>query len=529
MSSRGSSTRKKGGTNSVEDAIEQKLRKKKQQEKAYQDKLEAKIRQKKASSSNNYDDDEEEKLEEGMLEDEYGNAYGSSSKKKSSGDSASSSKKKRKKKKPSSSPSGSSNSLNNTDGQPLFTKGGGDVRNKPPPSLADIEAAQQASVDPLRAAEAERENDKQKVNPKFADLHETGQWGGLSKWEKYGICVLTLGVIGVAVWLGIQFGGGGGSGGEGGENQNTVVQTRAPTMSPSMTPTLAPTGTGYRLTTGLAMMKEISPSIALPNNPEALKGAKTRSGSTPQMLAAEFILYDDAQKLSVRDPTFLERYALAVFYYANGGCSGDWITRTNWMDPVNATNHCGAAGGDGKWHGVFCNLQGRVTEVKMNGNYVTWKLPREFVAFTELSTLEVSDNRMVGELPSEAISMPKLFTLLLNNNDFEGVFPFDVVKQGAASLDTLWIQENSQLSGRVPTSFCSLGSITLDCANFLPQPVYVSPDSSETTFVADCKAEPEGISPREYTCNTEVGVPVEKPADAPVPAPRICGSPAAGT
>ncbi|KAL7493100.1 hypothetical protein ACHAWT_004582 [Skeletonema menzelii] len=520
-----SSSRKKGST--VEDALEQKLRKKKQQEKAYQDKLEAKIRQKQKAAYNNNDDDEEEKLEEGMLADEYG--YENDASGRSGGRSTTSSKKKRKKKKPSSSLDGSTKSTNN-DGQPLFTRGGGDVRNKPPPTLEDIEKARQsaAATDPLRQAEAQAEQNKKKLNPKFADLQETGQWGGLNKWEKYGICLLTLGVIGVAIWLGIQFGGGGG-GEETGENANTGPQTRAPTMSPSMTPTLSPTVTGYRLTTGFSMMKEISPSISLPNNPEALKGAKTRSGSTPQMLAAEFILYDDAQKLSVRDPTFLERYALAVFYYANGGCSGDWITTTNWMDPVNATNHCGVAGGNGKWHGVFCSLQGRVTEIKMNGNYVTWKLPREFVAFTELSTLEVSDNRMVGELPTEAISMPKLFTLLLNNNDFEGVFPFDAVKQGAESLDTLWIQENSKLSGSVPTSFCSLGSITLDCANFQPQPVYVSPDSTETTFVNDCLAEPEGVSPREYTCNAEVGVPIEKAADAPVPAPRICGTPAAGT
>eukprot|EP00573_Skeletonema_grethae_P006447 CAMPEP_0201695498 /NCGR_PEP_ID=MMETSP0578-20130828/7415_1 /ASSEMBLY_ACC=CAM_ASM_000663 /TAXON_ID=267565 /ORGANISM="Skeletonema grethea, Strain CCMP 1804" /LENGTH=547 /DNA_ID=CAMNT_0048181343 /DNA_START=82 /DNA_END=1725 /DNA_ORIENTATION=+ len=538
-SSRQRRRKAKDTSSSIDDALEQKLRKKKQQEKVYQDKLEAKIRQKQkaAYSSNNNDGDdddddyEEEKLEEGMISSRHSSGGGDNT-------SLTSSKKKRKKKKqrPSSSPTNSYKSLDNNantqtdeNGQPLFTKGGGDVRNKPPPSLADIEAARKAAIDPLRAAEAEREKDKQKVNPKFADLHETGQWGKLSEWEKRGIAVVTLGVIGVAIWLGIQFGGGGGGGEETVDNLNNVPRTRQPTLSPSMTPTLAPTVTGYRLTTGLSMMKLLSPSIALPNNPEALKGAKTRSGSTPQMLAAEFILYDDAQNVSVRDPTFLERYALAVFYYANGGCSGDWITGTNWMDPVNATNHCGVTGGDGRWHGVFCNLQGRVTEVKMNGNYVTWKLPREFAAFTELSTLEVSDNRMVGELPSEAISMPKLFTLLLNNNDFEGDFPFDVVKQGAASLDTLWIQENSKLSGRVPTSFCSLGSITLDCANFEPQPVYVSPDSTETTFVADCKAEPEGISPREYTCNTELGVPVEKPVDAPLPAPRVCGTPAVGT
>lgn len=504
---------------SVEDAIEQKLRKKKKQQEndSYQnDKLEAKIRQKQQASYtyNNYDDndEEEEKLEEGMMDaSDYGGST-SSSKMKKKGKKSSSSK----------AASSSSSKSNTNDGQSLYTKGGGDVRNRPPPSLADIEKERQAAIDPLRAAEEEREKDKKKVNPKFADLHETGQWGGLSKWEQYGICLLTLGAIGVAIWLGLQFGGGASSKNNS-ENEQTGPQTKSPTVSPSVTPTFEPTVAGYRLTTGLSMMKKISPSLALPNNPEALRGAKSRSGSTPQMLAAEFILYDDAQNLSVRDPTFIERYALAVFYYANGGCSGDWITRTNWMDPVNATDHCQ------KWHGVFCSLQGRVTEVKMNGNYVTWKLPQEFQVFTELSTLEVSKNRMVGELPSEAMSMPKLFTLLLDNNDFEGVFPFDAVKQGATNLDTLWIQENSKLSGSVPLSFCSLGSITLDCANFQPQPVYVSPVSSVTTFVTDCQAEPEGVSPREYTCNTEAGVPIEKPAGAPVPAPRICGTPAPGS
>ncbi len=525
-----SSSNRKPST--VEDAIEQKLRKKKEHEKAYQDKLEAKIRQKQkasASSYNDNNDDEEEKLEEGMMMDDSEDDYGYSKRSSGGGSSTGSSSKKKKSKKSSQTSSSSSKPLTDNNGQPLYTKGGGDVRNRPPPSLSDIEKARRAAIDPLRAAEEEREKNKKKVNPKFADLHETGQWGGLSKWEKYGICLLTLGAIGVAIWLGIRFGGTSSSGSNNNETLQTGPQTRSPTLSPSMSPTFEPTIASYRLTTGLSMMKKISPTISLPNIPEALVGAKTNDGSTPQMLAAEFILYDDAQDISVRDPTFLERYALAVFYYANGGCSGDWITSTNWMDPVNATNHCGMADGTGKWHGVFCNLQGRITEVKMSGNYVTWKLPKEFVAFTELSTLEVSDNRMVGELPSEAISMPKLFTLLLNNNDFEGVFPFDVVKQGAPNLDTLWIQENAKLSGSVPMSFCSLGSITLDCDNFQPKPVYVSQDSSETTFVKDCLAEPEGISPREYTCNSEVGVPIEKPAGAPIPAPRICGTPAAGT
>lgn len=347
-----SSSVKKKGSSRVEDAIEQKLRKKKERDdKLSQDRLEAKIKKKQETSYtyNNHDDDddeEEEKLEEGMYLD------------RSSNSSRDGSSKKKKKSKKSTSSTGAEAAATSSDGLPLFTKGGGDVRNRPPPSLADLEKSRQTAIDPFRAAEEEREKNKKKVNSRFADFHETGQWGGLSKWEKYGICLLTLGAIGVAIFLGIRFGGGGDKSDEIGQNES---QTKSPTLSPTVAPTFAPTLAGYRLTTGLSMMKQISPSIALPNNPEALIGAKNRAGSTPQMLAAEFILYDDAQMLSVRDPAFLERYALAVFFYANGGCSGEWITSTNWMDPVNATYHCGQAGGSGRWHGVFCNLQGRVT------------------------------------------------------------------------------------------------------------------------------------------------------------------------
>jgi hypothetical protein len=534
----------------------------------HQDKIAARIREKQqqqrrqqASSfhSSNYDDDEEEKIEEGMImstsriraeNDDYDDDISKSNRinKKSFSVTATNA------------TSYKATSITNSDNngrrkqqqkqqkQPISTQGGGeDVRNRPPPSLANLERSRQQQQRLAIRASAEEAQDrhnknnnewnnnnkmkKQQVNSRFVDLHETGQWGGLTSCEKYGICLLTLIAIIVAIVLGVRFGSNNNL-----RNENTQTTTKAPlTLKPSIQPTWEPTVVGQRLPAGLALMKTISPTESLPiDNPEELMGSKTRPDSTPQMLAAEFMLYDDTlQSLSVHDPIFLERYALSVFYYANGGCVGDWISSNNWMmeDSVNNNNennvtHCGQVDGSGKWYGVFCNLQGRVTELKMSKNFVTWKLPHEFVALTELSTLDLSENRMVGELPSEAISMPGLFTLLLHNNDFEGMFPFDVVKKGAANLDTLWIQENPQLSGSVPFSFCSLGSITLDCANFQPQPVYVSSDSSVTTFESECKAESKGVSPREYTCNEGVGVPVEKPTWAPPPSPsRICGTP----
>mmetsp|Transcript_37835 Transcript_37835/g.61831 ORF Transcript_37835/g.61831 Transcript_37835/m.61831 type:complete len:298 (+) Transcript_37835:488-1381(+) len=296
---------------------------------------------------------------------------------------------------------------------------------------------------------------------------------------------------------------------------------------------MAPTDVSRREITGLELiMSAASPKLTLPQTPQELEGAKTRTDSKPQELAAEFVLYDDPMELPARDPRFMERYALAVFYYQNGGCIGDWITRSNWLGDAD---HCG------NWHGIVCDLKKRVIEVNLSKNYVTGKIPIEFAQLLELSTLDLSNNAMVGTVPAEALSMSRMYTIQLNNNLLEGEFPFDEVKRGAVILDNLWIQENTQLTGTITDAYCTMNSITLDCENFGPQPVY-DPDNEEglTTFVTGCLEEQIGYV-KEYTCNFDDPDPFTKPppeevvadngtdtAVVPAPSPAVCGTPAAG-
>ncbi|KAL7540341.1 hypothetical protein ACHAXR_011800, partial [Thalassiosira sp. AJA248-18] len=413
------------------------------------------------------------------------------------------------------------------DSNALFTRGGGDVRSRPPPTAAQ----QQAALDPLRQAEIAKQKNKKNVNDRYADLHETGQWGGLSKWEKYGICLLTLGAIVAAIVLGIQFGSGGPK-----TPEPTMQPTKSPTMSPSTSPTMNPTDVEYREYTGLELMDAASPKLTLPQTPEELVGAKTREDSTPQELAAEFVLYDDPQELPARDPRFMERYALAVFYYQNGGCVGDWITKSNWL----TGDHC-----HDNWHGIVCDLKNRTIAVNLSKNFITGKIPIEFAQLMELSTLDLSNNAMVGPVPAEALSLRNMFTIQLNNNKLTGEFPFQEVKEGAIILDNLWIQENPQLSGTITESYCQLNTITLDCDNFItppitdpPQPVYPvedPTDSGYTNFELNCLVE-AGRKPSEYTCNFDDPEPFTKsPVAAPTnvfggaPTPAICGTPAVGS
>lgn len=400
----------KSKSKSVEDAIEQKLREKKKKEKAAaaaEDALEAKIRAKQRAADGEVNDD----VEEGLAASDKSLDKKPPARTKSSGSSKAS-----KKVQSRSVPGGTAPGIDTA--SPLFasnTSGGGDVRNRPPPSLQTT-----PEVDPLRAAEEEKKKNTKQVNKRYADLHETGQWGGLSKWEKYGLCLLALGAIGAAVGLGIKFTN------DARTDAPTGSPTISPTGAPSASPTPMPTDESYRGITGLEAMKAASPNLALRvDAPEELIGASTDPTATPQEIAAEFVLYDDELQIPARDPRFIERYALAVFYYSNGGCAGDWIDTTRWMNPKK--DHC-------EWYGVVCDLQGRVTELAMEGNYVTGKLLMEMSQMKEMSTLDLSNNRMEGQVSSDALNIPSLFTLRLSNNGFTGDFPFDRLLEGSPLL-----------------------------------------------------------------------------------------------
>ena len=344
-------------------------------------------------------------------------------------------------------------------------------------------------------------------------MHETGQWGGLTRIEKYGICILTIGVIVAAVVLGLKFGGSGRA-----PTPTTTTPGRPPTSVPTSSPTLAPTATDYRAEEGLERMRDASTPSSLPSAPDELVGSKDDASSTPQALAAEFVLYDDPLGVPARDPRFLERYALSVLYYANGGCSGSWTDDEYWMTEVD---HCEG------WHGVICDLKGRIVELNLSDNRVMGNVPVELSALTELGILDMSNNALSGTVPHEALSMGKLYTIKLNGNSLEGEFPFKEVKEGATILGNLWIQENADLTGTITDAYCGLNSITLDCDNYGPKPVY-GPDGILTTFQVNCMAQ-TGSSPKEYTCNfEEPAVSTMPPATAPSSSSMaICGIPVA--
>ena len=378
-------------------------------------------------------------------------------------------------------------------------------------------------IDPLRAAEEQRKANAKPLNPKFADLHETGQWGSITKLEKFALFLLVIGAITAAIVLGYKFG--------------HVPKTSAPTIAPTKLrpipptnpPTMSPTGIDFRTEFGFKLLRNTSNKLSLPTTVDILVGAKSNPESTPQMLAAEYVLFDDPLLLDVRDTRFLERYALIVFYYQNGGCAGHWLSSTNWM---TNTDHC-----DGKWYGIVCDLTNHVIEIQLSKNYITGRIPIELQNLVSIIALDLSNNALTGVVPYEAVSTNTTYTIQLNNNLLSGEFPFEEIRSRSPILGNLWIQENTGLTGTITEDYCDLDSITLDCDNYSPQPVYpavpyvppgaISADISITTFQQNCYE--QGLAPpREYTCNFAESVPLTKsPVSVPSTAASadICGVP----
>lgn len=189
---------------------------------------------------------------------------------------------------------------------------------------------------------------------------------------------MALAAVGVAIWFGVKFAN------DSRTDAPTVPTgqpTKCPTASPSNLPTPMPTNESFRKASGLNVLRNAGPALALSvETPEELIGASSHSKSTPEETATEFVLYDDNLQIAARDLRFVEWYALAVFYFSNGGCSGDWIDSTNRMNQT--MDHC-------QWYSLVCDLQGCVTELAMQANYVTGKLPMELSQLHEMSTLDL--------------------------------------------------------------------------------------------------------------------------------------------
>lgn len=141
--------------------------------------------------------------------------------------------------------------------------------------------------------------------------------------------------------------------------------------------------------------------------------------------------------------------ALMALYGSTDG--PNWTNNTGWVD--------GAAGFDCdvcNWHGVSCNIYGRVSRVDLSNNQLSGTIPTEIGDMTYLQILMLERNQLTGTIPAEIGYLSNLFYLSLNDNQLSGMLPLEL--GNLTELGFLSVSAN-QLSGNIPAGLGNFGDI----------------------------------------------------------------------
>jgi hypothetical protein len=207
------------------------------------------------------------------------------------------------------------------------------------------------------------------------------------------------------------------------------------------------------------------------------------SSETPEFHALRWISYSDESALEPSDPMVLQRYALAVFFYASylqfqtiagaqapienedeqyeGVPNPGWTRKDYWL-----TNK-----GVCSWYGIECppklvngvmvtRYDDNVPIVGLNltSNRMYGTLPPEFKGLdSSLEYLDFSNNRMHGEMPPQMGGMYALKQLFLYRNDMTGQLPGELGFLESAEEVRLG---HNKFSGTIPSELSRLYSVT---------------------------------------------------------------------
>ena len=172
-------------------------------------------------------------------------------------------------------------------------------------------------------------------------------------------------------------------------------------------------------------------------------------------LSEEDFSEDTLDEYSTPAWKIVERYAIAVFYYATNGQG--WINQYNFLSDSSVCD----------WHdesstfhfGVrFCTDDGSVTMLQLPSNNLEGSLPTILGLLSNLSSLDLPDNLVKGTIPSEIFKLSALSGRLdLSYNRLTGTIPEPI--GSLTDLNELLLQYN-RLDGTIPDGILALTSLT---------------------------------------------------------------------
>uniref|UniRef100_A0A7S2PFU2 Disease resistance R13L4/SHOC-2-like LRR domain-containing protein n=2 Tax=Skeletonema marinoi TaxID=267567 RepID=A0A7S2PFU2_9STRA len=156
----------------------------------------------------------------------------------------------------------------------------------------------------------------------------------------------------------------------------------------------------------------------------------------PRVMALDWILHEDEQRLVSDSINLYQRYGLAVLAYAmdskawfNCGNPGENFTETScsiYSSVMNQTVDYGVwLSGESEcdWFGVKCSGDGIVRSVTLINNNLVGVLPHELTALRFLQMLALAGNCIYGTIPEEIGQLDHLLSLELHENGLSGAMP----------------------------------------------------------------------------------------------------------
>jgi len=225
-----------------------------------------------------------------------------------------------------------------------------------------------------------------------------------------------------------------------------------------------PSTTGSLLSDEAQRARVASVATFLIDEDVSFEDQVTTPGS-PQNRAAAFMAIDDAAQLEVPEYKsapdafkFLQRYALAVFYYAMGGESWDFALNfltpdetCIWFQTLRTTT------GQRNNFGAQCNNEGHVSTILIPWNNMVGTIPHEIGLLTELQFLAIPANKTIySSLPNEMSKLTKLEFFHVAGNALDGPVPEWI--GDLTMLSSLALSDNS-FQGSIPSTMRNLDGL----------------------------------------------------------------------
>ena len=185
-----------------------------------------------------------------------------------------------------------------------------------------------------------------------------------------------------------------------------------------------------------------------------------RTSGTPQHKALKWISREDTLRVPIpsnpedlgttKARKFVQRYALATFYYATEGDS--WFYPFSFLSGKDECEwyEIHTEGEEVYFWGAHCeggSDEGAVSQIWLPNNDMAGTIPQELEQFTNLRVFALEYNlNITGTLPDAFHSMPDLSVIVLSNNMFEGKIPSSFKK--LSNLEFLALDDN-QMEGNL--------------------------------------------------------------------------------